>query len=176
MNPKKPGQGKDKQMRTLCMLLMAVFLLPMQAMGNDLSDLLPESVGRLIRVELVTGPDAQAEVDALHGKALVAEASAVARYGRMQDTTGRPAEVWVSRVSSEREARRQTGLMVHNIYENPRSPFKNPTRTDHDGIAVYRFTGMGQAHLIWFSGDLVWWVSTKPRHEADFLTALCQQR
>lgn len=161
-------------MRSILMIFMAVLLLPMQAMGDDLSGLLPESVGDLTRVQLVVGPEAQAEVDKLHGKALVAEASAIGRYNRLQDAKGRPAEVWVSRVSSEKEARRQTGLMVHKMYENPRSPFKNPTRVEHNGIAVYRFTGMGQAHLIWFSGDLVWWVSAKPADEAVFLDALCR--
>lgn len=152
----------------LCLL---VVLLPTAALSGDLSALLPETVGDLARVQLVTGADAQAEVDALHGTALSAEASAIGRYAR---PGGRPAEVWVSRVADEREARRQTGLMVHKMYENPESPFKDPSRVDHAGRAVYRFTGMGRVHLIWFSNDLVWWVSADPGDEAAFLDGFCR--
>lgn len=153
----------------LCVLILAA---PVPAAdADDLSGLFPASVGPLERVRLVTGAEARAEVARLHGKPLPAEASAIARYA---GKGGRPAEAWVSRVSSEREARRQTGLMVHKMFENPKSPFKTPSRTDHNGRAVYRFTGMGQIHLIWSSSDLVWWVSADPAQENAFLDALCR--
>lgn len=158
-------------MRKLIYVCMMVLMFPSTVVASDLSEYLPEKVGELIRVQLVVGDDAQAEVDKLHGKALSAEASAIGRYARMDQ---RPAEVWISRVTDEREARRQTGLMVHKMYENPKSPFKNPTRVDHAGLAVYRFTGMGQAHLIWFKGDIVWWVSANPADEALFLDVFCR--
>ena len=158
-------------MRKLLVVFVMVLMLPVRAVGGDLLDLLPEMASDLVRVQLVTGREAQAEVDSLHGKALVAEASAIGRYARPGE---RPAEVWVSRVSDEREARRQTGLMVHKMYENPRSPFKKPGRVDHAGRAVYRFTGMGRVHLIWFGGDLVWWVSADPGDEAVFLDVFCR--
>jgi hypothetical protein len=141
------------------------------AHADDLSGLLPETVGGLKRVQLITGAEAQTEVDRLHGKALTAEASAIARYARGDE---RPSEVWVSRVASEKEARRQTGLMVHKMFENPKSPFKDPKRLDHEGLSVYRFTGMGQVHLIWHSGDLVWWVSGAPDEAQPFLDAFCR--
>jgi hypothetical protein len=141
------------------------------ALAGELSGLLPETVAGLNRMQLITGTEAQAEVDRLHGKALQAEASAIARYA---EGNGRPAEVWVSRVASDKEARRQTGLMVHKMFENPKSPFSDPRRLDHNGQAVYRFTGMGQVHLIWHSGDLVWWVSASEDAVQPFLDALCR--
>ncbi|EGB15455.1 hypothetical protein DND132_2251 [Pseudodesulfovibrio mercurii] len=161
-------------MRRACLTLLWVLALaaPLAAgTTDDLSELFPASVGPLERVGLVTGDEAQTEVDKLHGKALRAEASAIAHYA---EQGGRPAEAWVSRVASEAEARRQTGLMVHKMFENPRSPFSHPSRVDHNGVAVYRFTGMGRAHLIWYAGDLVWWVSADPDRERDFLDALCR--
>lgn len=158
-------------MRRLFFTVLFLLLLCSTARADGLAGLLPEAVGDLPRVELVTGPDAQAEVDRLHGKALTAEESAIARYAR---PGARTAEVWVSRVSSETEARRQTGLMVHKMYENPKSPFRNPAREDHNGRAVYRFEGMGQVHLIWFSGDLVWWVSCDPGDKGPFLDGLAR--
>jgi len=143
------------------------------AAGDDLSGLMPEKAGDLVRVELVTGAAAQAEVDELHGKPLPAEASVIGRYTRF-GAKGRPNEVWVSRVESEKEARRQTGLMVHMMYENPKSPFKNPSRLEHNGIAVYRFTGMGQVHLIWFKADLVYWVSSMADDEQSMMDVFCR--
>ena len=137
---------------------------------DDLGGLMPETVGDYERTQLVTGKAAQDEVDKLHGKPLPAEASVVARYAK-QDAK---AEVWVSRVESEREARRQLGVMVHMMYENPHSPFKNPSRVDHNEVAVYRFTGMGQAHLTWYSGDLVYWISVNPEDQGVMLDAFCR--
>lgn len=161
--------------RTFLLGVLAVALLAGPVLAAGLDGLLPAQVGELKRIELLTGVDAQAEVDKLHGKPLPAEASAVARYSRPGDVgVVRPAEVWVSEVSSEKEARRQTGLMVHKMYENPRSPFKNPSRIDQNGMAVYRFEGMGQAHLIWFKEKLVYWISCAPEDEALMLEAFCQ--
>jgi hypothetical protein len=158
-------------MRRACLILCSLLVFTaVPALADDLSGLLPDSVGGLKRVQLVTGDEAQAEVDRLHGKALTAEASAIAKYAKGGE---RPAEVWVSRVSSEKKARRQTGLMVHKMFENPKSPFKDPKRLDHNGVAVYRFMGMGQVHLIWQQGDLVWWVSAAPDISQPFLDALC---
>jgi len=160
-------------MRRACLILCCIFVLAaaVPALADDFSGLLPETVGGLKRVQMVTGTEAQAEVDRLHGKSLPAEASAIARYAKGGE---RPAEVWVSRVASEKEARRQTGLMVHKMFENPKSPFKDPARLDHNGQAVYRFTGMGQVHLIWQAGDLVWWVSADENAVQPFLDALCR--
>ncbi|QJB56085.1 hypothetical protein [Pseudodesulfovibrio sp. zrk46] len=160
-------------MRSLSLILVLAAMLPLHVHAADLGALMPDNVGDWQRVELLTGPEAQEAVDKLHGKALPAEASAVARYAKPEQK-GRPAEAWVSRVSSEKEARRQTGQMVHLMYENPRSPFKNPSRLDHAGHAVYRFEGMGQSHLIWFSGDLVWWISVDEAAEQVMLDAFCK--
>lgn len=143
------------------------------ALAQGLAELMPEHVGDLRRVELLTGQQAQDAVDKLHGKPLPAEASVVARYDG-DGENGRPAEVWVSRVSSEKEARRQTGQMVHLMFENPHSPFKNPKRLTVNEVAVYRFEGMGKAHLIWFSQDLVYWVSVSPENEAVFAEEFCR--
>ena len=158
-------------MQRACFAVLCLLLLSGSALAGELSRLMPDKVGALDRVQLVTGADAQAEVDRLHNKSLQAEASAIGRYARPNE---RAAEVWVSRVVTESEARRQTGLMVHKMYDNPKSPFSNPVRLEHNGLAVYRFMGMGQAHFVWFSGDLVWWVSAQPKDGQAFLDAFCR--
>ncbi|ADU64201.1 MAG: hypothetical protein KUA35_03160 [Pseudodesulfovibrio sp.] len=159
-------------MKQMLALLLAVLLIPAMGWAGGTLPTMPQTVADLVRIELVTGLAAQAEVDTLHGKPLPAEESLVARYAR-SGSADRPAEVWVSRVLSEAEARRQTGQMVHMMYENPKSPFKNPARLDHKGVAVYRFHGMGQVHLIWYSADLVYWVSAPPTDQPAMLDAFC---
>ena len=119
----KARQGGGPVMRQLISACLLLLLLPGTGLCGDLSGLFPEGVGDLVRVRLLVGDAAQAEVDKLHGKPLPAEASAVARYARPGE---RPAEVWVSRVADESEARRQTGVMVHKMYENPKSPVQGP--------------------------------------------------
>jgi len=160
-------------MKKTSLLLVFLLLLPSVVSAADLAGLFPEKVGDMPRIQLIIGDEAQAEVDKLHGKALPAEESAVARYAAPGEQ-GRPAEVWISRVASEQEARRQTGQMVHLMYENPKSPFRNPHRIDHDSIPVYRFEGMGQVHLIWYKGDLVYWVSVAPGSEDAMLKEFCR--
>jgi hypothetical protein len=153
-------------------ILLAILALPPLARAGGSLPAMPATVADMTRIELLTGPEAQAEVDRLHGKPLPAEESLVARYARTDadgKTAQRPAEIWISRVASPEEARRQTGQMVHMMYENPKSPFKNPSRIDHAGGPVYRFTGMGQAHLIWHEADLVYWISTAPADETLML-------
>ena len=159
--------------RLVAAFLFSLMIVSVSAATGDLSGFMLENVGNMQRIQLLTGPEAQAEVDKLHGKALPAEASAVARY-MAPGVKGRPAEVWISRVSSEKEARRQTGQMVHLMYENPQSPFKNPRRIEHKGNAVYRFEGMGQAHLVWFKDDLVYWISVAAEKEQAMLEAYCK--
>lgn len=161
-----------------CKFIAFVFialLLPVYTFVEDLSGLMPEKIGELHRIQLITGDAAQAEVDKLHGKTLAAEASVVARYSRPSDVgKARPAEVWLSQVSSEKEARRQTGKMVHMMYENPKSPFRNPKRIEYAGQAVYRFTGMGQTHFIWSKGDLVYWISANQVDKTVLLDVFCK--
>ncbi|NDV18175.1 hypothetical protein GO013_01915 [Pseudodesulfovibrio sp. JC047] len=156
-------------------IALVIICTPFAAFGSDLSEFLPETVSDMQRLQLVVGDQAQQEVDQLHGKALPAKASAIGRYLRPKDVgTARPAEVWLSRVSSEKEARRQVGVMVHKMYENPKSPFKNPKKLLKNGISVYRFTGMGQVHLIWHVGDIGYWISAQPDDETLMLDTFCR--
>ncbi len=156
-------------------LFLLILVAPARASSVGLVDLLPETVGELHRIQLISGEAAQIEVDRLHGKALPAKASVVARYARASATKSeRPAEVWISQVESKREARRQIGLMVHKMLDNPRSPFKNPGRSDHGGIGVYHFDGMGQTHLIWYKGDIMYWISVAPVGVEAMLDVFCR--
>ncbi|MBI9080924.1 MAG: hypothetical protein JEY79_14435 [Pseudodesulfovibrio sp.] len=161
--------------RELLLFLFVVILFPACSSADDLTWIMPEKMGEMHRIQLVSGNAAQVEVNKLHGKVLIAEASVIGRYSRPEDVgMTRPAEVWVSRVSSDSEARRQTGLMVHKMYQNPKSPFKSPKRIEHAGLSVYRFTGMGQVHFIWYKGDLTYWISAKPADEAVMLDGFCK--
>ncbi|WP_419786118.1 hypothetical protein [Pseudodesulfovibrio sp.] len=155
-------------------LLLLMLLAPLRVQAAGLVQLLPDRIGKMILVQRIDGADAQAEVDKLHGKALSAEESVIGRYARTTGVGGeRPAEVWVSRVASESEARRQTGLMVHKMVENPNSPFNQPQRIDRNGVSIYRFEGMGRAHLIWSKDDLVFWISTDRPDEPSLLDVFC---
>ena len=75
--------------------LVAVLLISVFAFAGDLSGFMPEKVGELHRIQLITGDAAQAEVDKLHCKALAAETSVVARYSRPSDVgKTRPSGEW----------------------------------------------------------------------------------
>lgn len=153
-------------MRRTLLLMAAVIMLA--ACSDEMKALFPKSLLGQPMSEYVHGEDALSEVNKLHGKAIDAVDGAVARYGAGEDA----AEVWISRAQDGREARRQAGKMVHLMYENPKSPFKYRKRFDHEGIPVYPFDGMGKSHLVFFRGDLIYWVTVPPGQERQALAEL----
>lgn len=129
---------------------------------------LPEKVGDYVLQEQVTGQEALLEINALHGKSIKAQNGIIGKYAG----PGKSLQLWISRAASPDVARKQTGEMVHSMFENPKSPFSWGKRMDYKGVAVYPFTGMGQVHLIFFKNDLVYWVSVNPGMEKQALEAV----
>ncbi|GAB7021692.1 hypothetical protein [Salidesulfovibrio brasiliensis] len=149
-------------------LILVALLLVVAACDDAMKRLFPETLLGQPMTEYVHGEDALAEVNKLHGKAIRAEDGAVARYGSGDEVS----EIWISRAADGREARRQAGKMVHMMYENPKSPFQYRKRFDFEGVPVYPFVGMGKSHLVFFTGDLIYWVTVPAGDERQALSEI----
>lgn len=155
--------------KTLCFVV--VLVLAACAGNTELSLLLPEKIGSFVRTEVVSGKEAMTQVNKLHGTIIRAEDAVIGTY----QGPGTPLQIWISRAESEKEARRQTGEMVHLMYENPKSPFKWRKRIDFRGVAVYPFMGMDQTHLVFQIGDRVYWLSVNREQEQNALSEFIKE-
>lgn len=147
-------------------LFIVLVMLTLVACQDEMRQYFPQTMAGMELSNYKSGSDAAEEMNRLHGKSIKAEAVAVARYG------DGAAEVWISRAKDGREARRQTGKMVHLMFENPKSPFSYMKRFEYEGVPVYPFTGMGKRHLVFFRGDLIYWVTASPEAAEQALADL----
>ncbi len=164
-----------KTKTTGLLLLLLLFALPACSRGPapavDPARLLPAAVGDYRRTELITGAAARERIDSLHGKRIAVEAGAIASY-RAPGRNGPPAMIWISRSRDAARAREQTRSMIARMTGNPRSPFHDLQTTKENGLTIYRFRGLGQAHYIFCRGRLVYWLSTPAAAGRQFLLAV----
>ena len=144
---------------SLLLLLFLSACAPSAEKQQDLTSLLPESIGKWQRVKLVSGTAALEEINHLHGKSITVEAGAIGTY---QMTGKRPAMVWISRSKTVDLTREQAEVMADKMVNNPRSPFHDPETLNINKIKVYKFLGMGQVHYIFCRERLAYWISSPP--------------
>ena len=145
-------------------LLACLALLP--ACGHDerpLADTLPRQAGPFQLTQLLTGPEAQAAVDKLHGRPIRAKDAALARYTlRLDDGATGTAEVWATRHDSAAEAREQAAVMLDKMLRAIRdggSPMSDPQTLRIAGQDVYLFLGLDAEHYVASQGDRVLWIT-----------------
>lgn len=151
--------------KILC--LIAVLLLAACWQEADMRSILPDTIGKYSLKQVVDKEQALLEINKLHGKAIHAVDGVIGTYAG----PGRPLQAWISRAKDEKEARRQTGEMVHGMYEAASSPFTWQKRMDFKGVPVYPFTGLDQVHLVFHQGDLVYWITVNAGQEQEALAA-----
>lgn len=123
----------------------------------------PSSLADLAVTAVMSGTEAMAEVEQLHGKGLgtAFEAAWIAHYGASKEAT-----VWVSRSASAEDA----GVLLRRMQERigqGGSPFTNPSTLDTAGVAVNALDGMGQKHFYFrVDTDLYWLAIGADRAEA----------
>lgn len=137
-------------------LLICLLLCGGVANAEDLAVQFPEELAGMRLVRIHKGQEALAEIDALHGKPIVAKDALIATY---HGEAGPPAQVWVSTADSSQMAAEQVALMVEKMLAAEKSPFHGYESEDIEGLVVHQFQGMGQQHFIWSRGAEAWWIS-----------------
>lgn len=113
--------------------------------------------------QAMSGPEAIAEIDALHGEDIPVAEAWVAHY----QGNG---TVWAARATESKQAAQLLDRMVRGIQQGT-SPFQNLRQLEVDGILVYTVTDGHQQHFFYQKGDQLVWVATPKGAEDAFLSA-----
>ena len=117
--------------------------------------------------QVMSGEEAIAEIDALHGEGIPVAEAWVAHY----QGNG---TVWAARATDTEQAVQLLDRMVRGIQEGT-SPFSGLTRRQFKGISVYTVTDGRQTHFFYQQGDRVVWLATPRGAEEPFLAAAVQE-
>lgn len=118
-------------------------------------DPVPDRLAGLELVDEVSGTQAVAQVEQLHGKALGSglDAAWVARYGQQGEAT-----LWVSRSILEADAVEMLERMTVLI-EDGGTPFTGLVDIGEASAPVYQLEGMGQRHYYFRSATDLYWLA-----------------
>jgi len=125
------------------------------AAALDRSDpLLPPGFSLL---EEITGPDAAAMVDRLHGRTVTPEESAVFRYA----SPAGQVIVYRSSYTSDGQAASIAERMRQRI-KTGGFGFSNLAEITQSGVVVARCAGLGRIHFLFAASHEVYWVEAEP--------------
>jgi hypothetical protein len=113
-------------------------------------------------IQAVTGAEALADVDGLHGKAIDVADAWIGRY----EGGG---TIWVAEAGSEENAIKLLDDMVRGI-EGGDSPYQGLTHDEFEGVSVYAVRDASQHHFFYQTRTRVAWVATPPGAEEAFLS------
>ncbi len=114
--------------------------------------------------QAMTGPDAMAAVNELHGTDIELTDAWVAQYQGN-------AMIWAGRAASEEEAQELLDKMVEGIGEGG-SPFQGLRQVDINGVQAYTVTDSRQQHYFYRLHDQVVWIAAPRGDEEDFVLAV----
>lgn len=132
------------------------------ASGGDDTTPAPREIAGHKLTQAVTGAEAMAEVDRLHGKSIDLADAWVGRY------EGGGA-VWVAEAASEDGAFALLDAMVRAI-EDGGSPYQGLTQNKFEGMPMYAVRDANGHHFFYQAKTRVVWVATPPGAEQAFLS------
>lgn len=132
------------------------------ASGRGETTLAPAELAGHELIRAVTGAEAMAEVDGLHGKGIDAMDAWIGRY----EGGG---TIWVAEAGTEENALKLLDDMVRGI-EDGDSPYQGLTEDEFEGVSMYAVRDGRQHHFFYQTRTRVAWVATPPGAEEAFLS------
>lgn len=117
--------------------------------------------------QVMSGQEAIAEIDALHGEDIPVVEAWVAHY----QGNG---TVWAARATDTEQAIQLLDRMVRGIQQGT-SPFSGLAQKRFKGLSVYTVTDGRQTHFFYQQGDRVVWLATPRGAEDAFLSAALEK-
>jgi hypothetical protein len=140
----------------LALLAAAAAMVPL-VIRSCAGPALPESIGSLARVDLLSGEKAASMVDRLHGKTVATSASLIGLYRG----PGGTATLYRTLYGSPSEAEMDDGRMALAIQRGG-SAFEHFHRGVRGERTVSMCLGMGQVHFFFASGRSLYWLAADP--------------
>lgn len=148
----------------LTILVLAVLAWTILNPAKDQGQLvIPESLAKLPRTELITGPQAIEQISRLHQTNIVISQGYIATYGQgNQEVT-----LWISESPTDAEGQALFAVMDEKM---PASKmFTNREELNLKGTKVIKVLGMGQEHYYWVKGKVNFWVAIGGLQPLDVL-------
>lgn len=118
---------------------------------------LPPEIGGLELVQVISGPEAVAMTERLHGKAVAPSETHIGRYG----TGSTHAMLYVSRFGSGQEAESVLADMSTSIGEGS-SGFGHHKQFASGGSEIHVVLGQGQVHFFFVRAADLYWFGMAP--------------
>lgn len=131
---------------------------------SDKVEYLPDSFFGLSLTEKLSGKDAAEFVNRLHFGNVAAKSNEIGFY---ESNIGR-ATIYVSFYANSEAAKQNLDLMIEKISPQ-NSVFTGGESFELNDTRVYRYSGMGQTHFIFFFDNALFWLSGEVRWAEKFL-------
>lgn len=129
--------------------------------GSPASPGVPQKLGGLGLINVLTSQAAIDDMSKLHGKGVGVVGGWVGHY-QSKGT------VWVGEIADENGAAQLLEAMVRRIGAGNQY-FGNLRRADRDGLALFSVTGQGQNHYFYQKGNKVIWLAMPVNGDDQFL-------
>ncbi len=115
---------------------------------------LPDKVSGFSLNKKLTGSEAEDFVNRLHYGTVAADENEIGFYSSEKGS----AVIYISYYNSDDEADQILLQMVEKI-ENVPSPFEGGDSFELSDHIIYRYSGLGQSHFVFSSGNVLLWIS-----------------
>ena len=116
----------------------------------------PDHIGAKERLRIMSGEQAAAVVNRMHGRAVATDANVIAEYGK-----GDKKDIlYISRYAEPEAAEKAYQLMLEKMAGAKKSPFYHLTPLGQYQGKAYMTLGMGAVHYIYQSGNSLLWFQT----------------
>lgn len=140
-------------MNKLSQVIIAVLFILFSACSVQ-KEYLPNEVFELSLTKKLTGSEAESFVNRLHYGTVAAEENEIGFYSSEKGS----AVIYISYYNSIDEASEILLQMVEKI-ENVPSPFEGGDSFELYDHIIYRYSGLGQSHFVFSSGNILLWIS-----------------
>lgn len=136
--------------------------------GNrqEVEDAIPHKIGDLTVASSITGPEAVAQMEQLHGKGIGVTGGYLAQY---KGPTG-SMMVWVGKTDTAANAEKLLVLMTEKIRAGNQT-FSAPVELKIEGATVYRTAGGGAQNYYYQMGNKVVWLTVSSSQSDSLVKA-----
>ena len=142
-------------LKTCLAILNVVVWVVMFGCSNPTEIQTPEKIGEKDRLNLITGAEAAAVVNKLHGSTVATGGDVIAEYGR-----GKKDLLYITDYTDGEKAKKSFNLMIEKMQTAKGGPFTHLMPINKYNGNVYMAIGMGSVHYIICSGNYLLWLQT----------------
>lgn len=144
-----------KNLKSRLKILSSVFIILCLGCFNSTQMPIPEKIGHKERIRVISGKQAAAIVNKMHGQSVAADDNVIVEYGREKKDL-----LYISFYRDPADADTAFKLMIEKMASSKKGPFFHLMPLPAYENKVYFTLGMGAGHYIYRSGNCLLWYQT----------------